>query len=281
MEEGGNGKVQVDGRFVNALVQNTKLLQDALISIKNRTSDNIYFPIGQEKGFDEMDAANENDTLSYERQSRIEKNLNDRAFESLIIITLFSFFCILLMTFYVGIYWLNFNMIHGYPAIAVPPSPGPFVSQRYTFMYFCVYLLGINFIPPIALMIAGNIPTKISGIFFHQMTTILAFIINIFSGLSLLLLYWWFCNGAGATMSVLANDVSWCCIQKHYAENPVICPISMSGCIAGSIMTKAELTAAFGYVLSMVVALVFFVLSVVHLQLNGSLGTWGTWRTDI
>lgn len=281
METEEKEKIQVDERFVTALVKNTKLLQDTLISLKTRASNHLYFPIGQKDDFNEIDETSERDRLVYERQDAIEKDTKNRAFEGLVIITLFSFFCILLMTIYVGIYWLNFNMIHGYPAIAVPPSPGPFVSQRYTFMYFCVYLLGINFIPPIALMIAGNIPTKISGIFFHQMITIVAFIINIFCGISLLLLYWYFCNGSHATMSVLANDVRWCLVEKHLGANPVLCPISIVACMPGCVVTKAELMAPLEYVVSMMAALVFFLLTWVHLVINGSFGTWQIWRTDI
>lgn len=276
MEEDTGGNIKVSGKMVEALLKNAALLQRVLLSSQKRISRHFFEPIGQEEEFPEF---GEEEEFIDEKQERLEKNLNDRAFEGLVIITLFSFFCILLMTIYVGIAWLNFNMIFGYPAIAVPPSPGPFVSQRYTFMYFMVVLLGVNFLPPIALMIAGNIPDKISGIFFHQIMTILAFVINIISGLFLVILYWWFCNGAGATMSVLANDVSWCCV--HFAANPIICPIAMTGCIAGSPTTRAELMLPLEYMLSMIAALIFFILTWGHLQINGSFGTWGLWRNAL
>ena len=284
MEERNKTAVTVDKGQMYELLQSMIEVQKAMLSAKARASRHFFQPIGAEgdelAGTDpSSDAFFELDEIERERQLRIEKEADRRGFEGLIVITLFCFICLALITAYVGICWLNFTLIFGYPAIAAPPSPGPFVNQRYTFQYFCVYLLGINFLPPLCLMIAANIPNQISGKFLHQIVTILAFVVNVFSGIFLVLLYWWFCNGSNATMSVLANDVSWCCV--HFASAPVLCPIAPTGCIPGSPTTRAELSVPLEYTLSMVAALVFFLLTWGHLQINAKFRRWNIWRTAL
>lgn len=274
----GGGDVKLSRKLFEALAQNTMMLQRVLMTSQRQLSD-TFFPYIGANGTGDGGSGNGELGEVDPRQAAIEKELDDRAFEGLVNITLFALFCMLIMSVYIGIVWLNFDMIYGYPSIGVPPSPGPFVNQRYTPMYFFVWILAFNLIPPIALMIAANTPNKISGLFFHRVVTILAFLINIVSPLVLWIMYWVFCNGSNAYRSVLANDVFWCCV--HFAARPIECPIAMTGCVMGAPMTRAELMLPLEYLLTILLGILFFFLTWGHLQLNASFGPWGLWRTAL
>ena len=269
--------INVDSKLLNALLDVANTSNQVMSTLQQKIGSNVFMPIGQDtdEGYENIHYTRQDEIEEY--QERLEKSNDDRAFEGLIIIVLFSFFCLILLTAYIGIAWHNFTLIHGYPSLAVPQSPNEFVSQRYTFMYFCVFMLVINYLPNIALLIVANIPNKITGIFLHKFATFLAFVVNIFSFISLLMLWVFFCNGEIATMSVLANDAFWCCV--HRATAPLLCPIPI--CIAGAPTTRKMLHAPLEYILSIVAGVVFFLLSWAHLQINGSIGSWGLWRTTL
>ena len=49
---------------------------------------------------------------------------------------------------FVGVFWLNSNVQHGYPKFGSPPVPGDFLSYRYTWEYFLFAIIGLQWIVP-------------------------------------------------------------------------------------------------------------------------------------
>lgn len=268
--------VQMNREDIRAIVDNTHALQRLLISSsKANVLDGLMY---ENIGAREQNRFEDDDELT-NREQKIRELQWSRAIESIWTITGFSFLVLILMSIYIGWAWLNFSMIHGYPSLHVPGSPGPFVTQRYTPMHIFVYMLIFNVLPPIALLLVAAFPIKITPYTLHGATTLLALVANVISGIGLLVLWWWFCNSRNAYNSVLANDVCWCCV--HYAFRPIECGFNMD-CIPGFCpAVRMGLHAPLEYRVSIVVAWVGVLFTYFHFVIAGKLHSWGVWRTAI
>lgn len=129
---------------------------------------------------------------------------------------------------YTGLYayWAAFPLwntvyIYGYPLLAIPPSPGPFYSSRYSYQWWFVWMLASNIAPPLLFLIAANFrkSTLASSAFYW-----LNVLVVIASTASLLcFVYVWIfdCNYGWSSNSI-CNDYRYCCEQ--FANAPSICP---------------------------------------------------------
>lgn len=215
------------------------------------------------------------DSLS-ERQAEIKLQRQQRASEGMIIVTAWIFVSAIGFTFWVAMVWPALPVVHGYPSIGVSPgAPGPFLSQRYTTMWFTVYLLVINYGTAAFLAMAIATPGRISAVFLHYIVTLLSGLINFFVGIWALLINLWYCNSSAATWNAMANDVHWCCVHAHSstvagelcgAINPVCTPM----------VVQMNLTTNPQWTWVIIGAWLFlFFNSFFHLKLNERLKPWG------
>jgi len=227
-----------------------------------------------ENGFNPRETATsgaQNDLL----QSRADEFMYNRAKEGMTIITVFALFSIIILNVYIAWAWLNIVMVHGYPVMHLPGSPGPFVTERYSAMRIFVYLIAFNAIPPILLLLSATYPVGISGNLFYNLSLILAGIVNIIAGISLLFQLWFFCQSANASMSTLANDVYWCCV--HWPSNQVKCGFNINPGICAKTL-QSQLRAPLEYIISIIVAFSFLLLTYFSFLISWRMSSWDLWR---
>ena len=218
--------------------------------------------------------------VSVEEQEDIDLSLqSERATEGLTIVSVLIFFLSLGFALWAAFVWVPLRFEHGYPSVGVSPgAPGMFLSQRYTAMWIFCYSLVINYAAVAFLALAVATPGRITGIFLHYVASIAAGGINFISGLALLFLALWYCNGASATWNAAANSVKWCCV--HASSSPLaaeLCgAIDPLTCVP-AVGSSAELSMDMYYLWMMLGAAIAFGFAFVHLIINGKLTQWRVW----
>jgi hypothetical protein len=131
-------------------------------------------------------------------------------------------------------YWaawplLNTLYIHGYPTLAIPPSPGTFESYRYNFSWWCVWMLVSNVAPPFLFMAAIIVETNRSAQETHFWMSIIAELLSFTSFAGLLFIWLTNCNWSWSAGSLCAS-YQWCCDNYpnaiHICANVGPCPTS-------------------------------------------------------
>lgn len=204
--------------------------------------------------------------------------IQERSTEGLIIASVYLLIASVAFTVWIALVWPALPVLHGYPSVGVSPgAPGEFVSQRYTSQWIFTYLLVINYAALAFLALATATPGRISGIFLHYVASLLSGVVNFISGVVLLVLGLWYCNGTNATWNAMANDVHWCCV--HAASSAIaaeicgaIAPMCTPSKVRSDLMTNQ---AYFWNVVGTWIA--FFVISFGNLLLNWKLKDWRVW----
>ena len=213
-----------------------------------------------------------------EQEDRDLKLQSERATEGLAIVSAIVFLTSAAFVLWAAFAWTTLRFEHGYPSVGVSPgAPGQFLSQRYTSMWWFSYLLVVNYAVTAFLALAVATPGRITGIFLHYLSSLLAGGINFFSGIVLLVLYWWYCNNASATWNAASNDIRWCCV--HGNASPLAAELcgAIDPMTCAPMVTRTVLAIDDAYFWMIVGAWIAFALAFVHLILNGKLLAWRVW----
>ena len=136
----------------------------------------------------------------------------------------------LFMNIAVLFYWIAFPLTNsifydGYPRAGTPPSPNMFMSARYTWDWWMVWLLGLNtFLPFLfALALTNNNIEEYARMhrFFSQMALLVNLIVVI-----MLTIEWIFgCNGQFRWFGTQCSDYRWCCVNfpSEWCPNTTPC----------------------------------------------------------
>lgn len=134
------------------------------------------------------------------------------------------------------VYWAAFPLwdtifIDGFPLFGIPPGPGPFYSTRYSYQWWFLWMLTLNFMPPYLFFIAA-IRRKsylASSAYFW-----LSFLVQLitFVAVIVFICVWIFSCNYWFSGDSICNSPLYCC--QHFADAPGICP-NVTPCIAGNV----------------------------------------------
>jgi hypothetical protein len=168
---------------------------------------------------------------------------------------------------------VNLRPIHGYPSFHIPPSPGPFVSTRYDFPWWMVYLLGLSALNPTLLLFSMyDMSIKTRADWHRRLAAFLALL----CGFNFVMLWvgvgCFFCNAHYSGESI-CNDPRYCGVWFSYNRN--LCDNTNAGALAG--LTDAQLVQDKDFKAQWIFALVFAVLHFVLFSLNNDARSYGAW----
>lgn len=164
---------------------------------------------------------------------------------------------------------LDTMYVNGYPLFAVPPSPGPFVSDLYGLQWTFVYFLVLNIIPPLAFMLAvawGRSYFLTSAQFWLNIAVSL---FNIASFLVFLGILIFNCNAAWSAGSICNSDL-WCC--RYFDSAPDLCAN------VGPCPSDPSLYPSGQFQQHLVFALIFSVLGLVQIWMHYRMQRYGVFQ---
>lgn len=108
--------------------------------------------------------------------------------------------------------------LNGYPQIAIPPGPGPYISYLYDWQWWLTtFPMTLTILSP-ALFMAALANTEVSAAgFFHYWVSVVIAIGLIISSLSFVGIYFFWCNNGPfwfswyLTPNSICNSYEWCC----------------------------------------------------------------------
>jgi hypothetical protein len=169
---------------------------------------------------------------------------------------------------YVGlfVYWTagplwDTIFINGFPLLGIPPGPGPYYTNLYTYQWWFIFFLVGNILPPILYFasILNNKSTMVSWLFFW--VTILI-CITTFVSLGVLFGVWIFqCNNSIWLNSEgsICNSYQYCC--RHFASATNTCPNTTPCPYPTDLQANGE------YVQHMIFALIFDIMTAIMIWL--------------
>lgn len=156
--------------------------------------------------------------------------------------------------------------VNGYPVFAIPPSPGPFLSNLFGVQWSFVYLQVLNIIPPFVFMVALIMEKSTFLTSTHYWLTIAVSITTFISFLVFLGILIFDCNYSWSGGSICNSDL-WCC--KYFANAPLLCP--NVGVCPGDI----RLLPSGQFQQHLVFSLVFSVFALIQIWLNYRMRRYG------
>jgi hypothetical protein len=120
-------------------------------------------------------------------------------------------------------YWCGFPLSNiyftdGYTRFGTPPSPNNWESSRYTWLYWCVWLVTLNLLLPYLLSAALLNNTVPEYAKFHYWISFVFIWLNIINWIMLSIIWLFFCNGSGTYGNSACNSIYWCCV--YFAASP-------------------------------------------------------------
>ena len=169
-------------------------------------------------------------------------------------------------------YWAAFPLwdtifVDGYPLFAIPPSPGPYISNLYKWQWWTIWAQCFNLVPPI--MFLGVVALKKS-----YLTTLAhywsSWLMSFVSGVVFLVLLrilisdcnWGYSGGS------ICSDYRWCC--QHFSSAPNYCP-NVTPCDV-SLFPNAQ------FLQHLVLSLVFSVFALVEVWINFRMQQYGVFQ---
>jgi hypothetical protein len=122
------------------------------------------------------------------------------------------------MNMAISFYWIAFPLVNsifldGYPQAGTPPSPGTYMSARYTWDWWVVWLLGLNMFLPLlfALALTNNAIEEYTRL--HRYFARLAMFSNLIVVAVLTVQWILLCNGTTRWFGLQCSDYRWCCVN--------------------------------------------------------------------
>lgn len=107
---------------------------------------------------------------------------------------------------------LNINIINGYPSFRLPPSPGPFQTMRYGFVWSMFYLMWFNWLSPIMLLLCVILPRSRVILTFQFTVNLLLILANVIVFFVLLGIMIGYCNSWSSFGSPCNSPLN-CCVN--------------------------------------------------------------------
>lgn len=170
------------------------------------------------------------------------------------------------------VYWAGFPLVNsivfdGY----AQPYNGIFESARYSYVWWFVWLLGLNCFLPIlfAFALLNNDIDEISSL--HKFFSAIGVLSNMVSLLALLVIWGFFCNTSYSGYNTICNSYAYCCVffPSDWCPNQIPCTPAV---------TSGELNFTNEYLQHIVFSSVFFVFSCWNVSINQDMRRFGVFR---
>lgn len=178
--------------------------------------------------------------------------------------TLFIFLCLGAYFYWASIVLNHTYFAHGYQRFGTPPSPGAFLSARYGFDWWTIWLLSLNVLPPMMLCFALTNNKIETYTILHRWLAIMAIVVCIWCFVNLTWRWLLACNSAYSGSSSSCNDYRWCCVYfpSDWCPNNAMCTPDV---------TSSELGRNPENFQHWLFTFVFFVLAIWNYSINGDL----------
>lgn len=169
-----------------------------------------------------------------------------------------------IFVYWAGVVLTNTYYPHEYPFHTNDAASNyGFVSGRYNYEWWTVWLLTLNGLSSILLCFAliNNSVEELTRL--HKWYSSLIIVVNLYCAITFLFLWIFWCNN-GNTGGSACNDYRWCCVNfpSVWCSNTIPCTPAVT---ASELHRNGEMMQHF------VFSFVFFVLSTFHVALNGDL----------
>jgi hypothetical protein len=160
--------------------------------------------------------------------------------------------------------------VNGYPVFAVPPSPGPYLSNLYGVQWTFVYFGVLNIIPPFVFMVALVWRKSYALTSADYWFTIAVSLFSIASFIVFLGILIFGCNVSWSGGSICNSDL-WCC--KYFDSAPTLCA-NVGPCPSDTpgLLPNAQ------FQQHLVFSLIFSVLGLVKIWLNFRMRRYGVFQ---
>lgn len=189
--------------------------------------------------------------------------------------TLFLLANIVFIWYWVGFPLNNSYYLNGYPRFGTPPSPNNYLSSRYSYEWWCQWLVGLNIILPFLFsdaLLYNNL-REFADLHYHCSRFAQFYNLVVFIMLSINWLL--FCNSGSFPNFTMCSSPVWCCVYFASSfQDSMWCP-NVTPCVPN--VTSLSVTSAFFQ--TWLFSLLFILWSFLHEGINSRFTTYSVFRS--